>query len=333
MVDRGHAEQTLAAGDLEPRHLEHDRERLGDIETGDDRQQKMGVGGQGEGGQAGADRQRAGVAHEDLGRRGVEPQEARQAADHGDGDDRQVLGVGHGVDVVRQVGLPEDPEADQGVGEEREDPGPSGEAVEAVGQVRAVGGTQDHQHGPQSPADGAEVDADRADASERDLGADRGEDRHRHGEEHGDGEQPGHLGSLVESEVALARDLQPVVEEADQGGAADRRHHDQAGAGEDAAGQQLGQHVAEERPGDDGEPAHRGGAGLGHVALGTVLADRLSDPTAGEQVDLHPGPEGGDDEGQAGGEEEADHAMAPFSRSCSIATWRSSKGSRTPAVP
>ena len=42
----------------------------------DDRQQQLGPGGERQPGDQAAERQRAGVAHEDPGRRGVPPQEA-----------------------------------------------------------------------------------------------------------------------------------------------------------------------------------------------------------------------------------------------------------------
>ena len=57
-------------------------------------------------GQAGderAERQRAGVAHEDARRRGVPPQEADQRAGRGAGDQRHLQGVTHLVAVVGVV--------------------------------------------------------------------------------------------------------------------------------------------------------------------------------------------------------------------------------------
>ena len=50
----------------------------------------------------------------------------------------------------------------------------------------------------------------------------------------GHDEQADALGPLAEAEVALVADLDPVVEEADEPGADDGEHHEDARAGEDA---------------------------------------------------------------------------------------------------
>ena len=61
-------------------------------------EQQVEVHEQAQGGQAGPDGQRAGVAHEDLGRGGVPPQEAEAGPGQGHRGQGQVEGVGHVVD-------------------------------------------------------------------------------------------------------------------------------------------------------------------------------------------------------------------------------------------
>ena len=94
-----------------------------------------------------------GVAHEDLGRVDVEPEEGEQRAD----DER----AQHG-----QVGLPEG-EGDDHVAREGEDQRAAGEAVEAVGDVDRVAGGHDGEGGDEDEGDG--MDVHRAEEGHRQL--------------------------------------------------------------------------------------------------------------------------------------------------------------------
>src|SRR6185437_4160308 len=81
VVDRGHQEYP-AAGPLEPGHLDDHRQGLRHEEAADDAQHDLLARRHGRGPDAAAQRQRAGVAHEDPGGRGVVPEEAETGADH-----------------------------------------------------------------------------------------------------------------------------------------------------------------------------------------------------------------------------------------------------------
>ncbi len=161
VLERGHLEEPFALGDLEVAHLDDDRQRDEDEEAADEGEQQFGPGQDGEAGDGAADGQRSGVAHEDLGRRGVPPQEADQRRAEDGGEQGQVQRVPDGVAAAaglprRTAGLVALPDAHQRVGAEDHDRGAGGQAVEAVGQVHAVGGGGDDQVGPQHEEDGAE---------------------------------------------------------------------------------------------------------------------------------------------------------------------------------
>src|SRR3569623_1963360 len=70
VVDRGHQEHPLL-GQLVVADLDHHRERLDHEEAADDAQHDLVLGADRAGAERAAQSQRTGVAHEDLGRRGV----------------------------------------------------------------------------------------------------------------------------------------------------------------------------------------------------------------------------------------------------------------------
>jgi hypothetical protein len=72
----------------------------------DERQQQLGLGEHGQRADGAAQRQRAGVAHEDLGRMTVEPEEADGGADERGAEHRQLAGAAH-VEDLQIVGRPE----------------------------------------------------------------------------------------------------------------------------------------------------------------------------------------------------------------------------------
>ena len=84
-----------------------------------------------------------GVAHEDLGREGVEPEKADGGADHRRADVGDVEAV-RDPDAVRRVADVDD-HGHRGEREERDDRRARGEAVDAVGQVHGVRRAGDDQ--------------------------------------------------------------------------------------------------------------------------------------------------------------------------------------------
>src|SRR3954471_19127480 len=74
----------------ERQHLADDRHRLDDEHTSDDRQQQLGVRGECQRRQPGADRLAAHVSHEDERRSRVPPQKPGGSSGHGRGDDGEV---------------------------------------------------------------------------------------------------------------------------------------------------------------------------------------------------------------------------------------------------
>ena len=165
-----------------------------------------------------AERERAGVAHEDRGRRRVEPEEAKPRADHRAAYHRELAGAGHVVDlqivgehrVAGEIG-----DADEA--RRRDHHRADGEAVEPVGQVHRVAGADDDE-GAEQHEEPAEIDDHflehrkrqrgrelrAAEVGERDAGGDRDDGFDR---------QPQRA---AEARGGLLRHLQIVVIEADQ---------------------------------------------------------------------------------------------------------------------
>ena len=86
-----------------------------------------------------ADRERAGVAHEDFGGMAVEPKKAEAGADQRGADDRELAGER----IKRDLEIFRDPEISRRVGEQRvgerdRDRAADREAVEAVGEVHRI---------------------------------------------------------------------------------------------------------------------------------------------------------------------------------------------------
>ena len=152
VVERRHQQDPPPEG-LESEDLGGDRERLDHEDPADDDQQHLGLGHHREGADRAAEPERAGVAHEDRGREGVEPEEPDAGPDQAGGEQGQVLLL---------VG----DEADRGVGEEDDRAAAGGEAVEPVGEVDAVRGPGDDEEDEDEVEDRAEVDAGVADPEE-----------------------------------------------------------------------------------------------------------------------------------------------------------------------
>jgi hypothetical protein len=117
-------------------------------QAADDRQDDLVLGGHGDGAQRAAQRQRAGVAHEDLGRRRVVPEEAQAGADQGPAEHRQLANARHVVDLqVFGEDVVADEIGDQAKRRRRDHHRHDGQAVETVGEVHRVGEADDHQRG------------------------------------------------------------------------------------------------------------------------------------------------------------------------------------------
>ena len=132
-------------------------DRLEHEQAADDGEHDLVLGDHRHRAQRAADRQRAGVAHEDHGRRRIEPQEAQTRADqrgqqHGElARARDVMEI----EIVGEHGVADDV-GDQAEHGRRHDHRPDRQAVEAVGQVDGVGGAHHHQHREEQETDDAQ---------------------------------------------------------------------------------------------------------------------------------------------------------------------------------
>ena len=179
-----HPEHPFAGG-LEAGHLDDHRERDRDEQAAEDDDEQLGAGEDRQPGERATQGQRAGVAHEDLGRRGVPPQEAEAGAHAAGRDDREVERVAHLVALGARVPLAvlvELPDADEHVGGEDHDRGAGGQAVEPVGEVHAVRGARHDDVGPDDEQDDAaqgahERQVEGGVAHERHRGRGRGAER------------------------------------------------------------------------------------------------------------------------------------------------------------
>src|SRR6266540_3740117 len=89
VVHRGHQEDPLAEG-LEGEDLDEHAERLDDEDAAEDEQELLGLRHHRQAGDRAAEAERAGVAHEDGGREGVEPQKADARPDQAPRQQREV---------------------------------------------------------------------------------------------------------------------------------------------------------------------------------------------------------------------------------------------------
>src|SRR6185312_3905194 len=88
VMDRRHLEDALSR-ELERSHLHDHRNRFQHEQTPDHREDDLVLGRDRDGAEKAAERERAGIAHEDRGGRGVEPQKSEARAEHGAADDRE----------------------------------------------------------------------------------------------------------------------------------------------------------------------------------------------------------------------------------------------------
>ena len=277
MVQRRHEEDALPRL-LVVEHLDHDGQGLGHEQAADDDGHELSLREHGQAAQRHAERERAGVAHEDVGRERVEPQKADARARERRREDGGLQQVG----AVR----------DGGHDYHHDHHGASRQAVQAVGEVHGVA----HAH----QQDVREYQVEPRDGNAVAHGHHRGEQPqvervhegylhrgghpqpvHRHEREHGgDGELARELRLRREAERALLHHLRGVVHEPQKA-----REH--GGAQEQEC---LGRgHADDERRGYHGhehdDAAHGGRALLHQVALGPVGAHLLADMARLQELD------------------------------------------------
>ena len=94
VVDRSHQENALT-GALEVEHLDDDRQGLNHEQTTNHRPNQLMLGDNGDGSQRATKGQRACVAHEHGGRRGVVPQKPKAPANQSGGKNQQLARARH----------------------------------------------------------------------------------------------------------------------------------------------------------------------------------------------------------------------------------------------
>ncbi|SST10557.1 Uncharacterised protein [Acinetobacter baumannii] len=287
VMDRRHAEDA-ASGQLEGSDLDHHREGFHDEHPTHDEQHDFLAHDHRDGAQRGAQRQRADVAHEDLRRIGVEPEEAEAGADQRGAEhdqlagaryvgNQQVLGELH---VARQVA--EDAQR-AGNHYRRHDR----QAVETVGEVHCIARTDDDEVGQDHEED-AQLDLDALQHRHDQGGLDRGFGSHV--EEHGGADAEHRLPEVLpaarQATGVLLDHLAVVVHPADgteqQG---NDQHYPHV-----AVGKIRPQQRADGYGGKDQGAAHGRGALLRQVRLRTVVAHGLADLADLQGTD-HPGPQ------------------------------------------
>jgi hypothetical protein len=254
------------------------RERLGDEHASDQEQQKLGLEQDRDGAQGAPDRETAGVAHEYLGRMGVEPEKADGAAHQRGTEHRQLPRTGQ-IEEVEVGGGVHPPEQ---IGEHREaecrDSSESGrEPVEPVREVHRVARPGDHQRDEDDEEPRGKVDDEVLE--ERQRGRGRREDirgHHRPGQQQ---EPQQHTEAALADQLVLGNeparlslhDLQVVVDEPDAAHPERGDHRDQ----HEPVGQRSPEKGRDDGGEEDDEPAHRGRAALDLVARGSLGADHL----------------------------------------------------------
>ena len=227
----------------------------------DGEQRQLAVHG-GHHGQGRAEAQRARVAHEDLRRVDVEPEEPHQRADDERAEDGQV--------GLRQLHALDRDQADQQVGDEAEDQDAAGQAVEPIGQVHRVAGADDDEGDEADEQDRRDLEL----AEERDVDAGQVEVAlDVEGGEDGHDRLPDQLPAPAHADPGAH--VHEVVDRAEDADADERQHRRQRGCVLDAQ-----RHGQEQDHADDEHAAHRRRAGLAVVRLRPLDADLLPDSRA-----------------------------------------------------
>ena len=220
--------------------------------------------------QRAAEREAAGIAHEDRRGRGVEPQEGETRAHDRRAEDRQfarTLDMGN-AEIGREV------DAADEIGDQRE--GPRGDddrhgrqPVEPVGEVHRIARADDDDRG-EGVVEDPQLDPEVIDEGDIDEGVDLADDdiagdtRNREFHQQADARR--------NALVAGLGNLVVIVEEPDQ---AEAQRHGETGPDERIAQIHPDQH-RQRQADQDHQPAHGRRAALGEVGLRPVLADRLA---------------------------------------------------------
>ena len=106
-MDRRHREDAFA-GELETQHLKNHRDRFDDEDAADDREQQFLFATDRDDSDHSADRERSGVAHEDLRGMTVEPEKAQAGADERRADHGQLAGerIKRDLQIFRDAKIP-----------------------------------------------------------------------------------------------------------------------------------------------------------------------------------------------------------------------------------
>src|SRR5882724_12149928 len=157
MMDRRHLENALS-GQLEGGDLHDHRHRLQHEQSADHRKHDLVLDRDRDRAEHAAKRERAGIAHEDRGRRRIEPQKSKPSAEQRPAQHGELAGAGDVVDlqIIGEHGIA-DQIGDQaeacGCDHDRHDRKP----VEAVGQVDRVAGA-DNDEGAEDHEEPAEIE-------------------------------------------------------------------------------------------------------------------------------------------------------------------------------
>ena len=291
VVQRRHAEDALASG-LKDADLDDVGEDDGDEQAADDDGEQLRLGEDRQAGDRSTEGEGARVTHEDLGRRGIPPQEARESTDQCGTEDRQVEGVSRRVAVRRvraklRTSLNPLEVGDERVRAEDKDRDARGQAVEAIRQVRGVRPGRHDEVGPDEVQGNTQAQARKAQGHgrgtrERNREGARvltelvGLDERAQGEERGHGYLSDDLAGGVQAKRTLTHDLDAVVEEANDAQADEQEDQQQAGPRRPGARDNRADQPRDDRCKDDDDATHRGRATLGEVLGRPVLADELS---------------------------------------------------------
>src|ERR1700726_2270391 len=294
MMDRRHLEDALAR-ELEGRNLHDHRNRFQHEQSADHGQHDLVLDGDRDRTEHAAERERAGVAHEDRGRRRVEPEKSEARAEQRAAQHRELAGARDIVDlqivgedhVAGEIG---DQAKACGCNHDRDDCEP----VETVGQIDGIAGA-DNDESAEDHEEPAEIqhyileERDRkrrrrrvaAEPDQRVAGGERDHRFQRQAEAAG------------KAAGGLFRHLQIIVIEADEAEAERHREHD-PDIGVERVGPQQGR---DHEPRQDHQPAHGGRALLGEMRLRAVGADRLALALPDPQMVDDPGAEQEDEQG------------------------------------
>ena len=286
VVDGRHAEHAFA-GEAERGDLNDHRDGFQHEQTADDGEDDFVLGCHGNRAECAAKRQRASVAHENLRRWRIEPQETQPSADQRATNHRQLARAGH---VVEQQVIGEIDAADE-VGDQREagrrdHNGNDGQTIEAVGEIDRIAGRHDDEATEQHE-EPAQINRQTLDEREEQRGGVRlgAQPGNSDAGDHPDQGLEGQALLAAKALVAHAFDFEEVVIKPDGAKTdGDEQHHPDVAIGQ-VRPQQRGHYRARE----DHQPAHGGRALFGQqMGLRAIFADRLTLALLEAQQGDHP---------------------------------------------